>query len=148
MLQTRKRKTKGDEVELEPLVDLYGFRGSDPRVWYLNPWEFLMYWCPMQITHPGVDDARRTVLTRWTAPGKAKWNQQLRRREPVDLTPGVDYVVKAELAECADVVILPDIEPVATLRHQWVLRRRRRPVVPQPAQTPMPDQRTTQEEKT
>ena len=27
-----------------PIVDVYGYRPGDDRVFYLNPWEFLMYW--------------------------------------------------------------------------------------------------------
>eukprot|EP00973_Karenia_brevis_P008736 1181062-Karenia_brevis.AAC.1 len=27
-----------------PLVDVYGFRGKDPRVHLLSPYEFCMYW--------------------------------------------------------------------------------------------------------
>ena len=25
-------------------VDVYGYRGEDPRVYYLSPWEFWSYW--------------------------------------------------------------------------------------------------------
>ncbi len=31
-------------IYIENFEDIYGFRGDDPRVYYLNPWEFLMQW--------------------------------------------------------------------------------------------------------
>ena len=33
-----------DDVYVKMFDDCYGFRGTDPRVYYLSPWEFLMRW--------------------------------------------------------------------------------------------------------
>ena len=37
-------------IYVRSFEDAYGFRGDDPRVYCLNPWEFLMHWAiePLQ----------------------------------------------------------------------------------------------------
>ena len=34
------------------MVALYGWRGTDPRVYYLSPWEFHMRWRPVHLEPP------------------------------------------------------------------------------------------------
>ena len=39
----------GDAAILQyDIEDVYGYRGRHPRVYYLSPWEFLMYWKPVR----------------------------------------------------------------------------------------------------
>ena len=33
-------------------AEIYGYRGRDPRVYYLSPWEFAMYWCAVRLLPP------------------------------------------------------------------------------------------------
>ena len=42
-------------------VSLYGFRGKDPRVMHLSPWEFVQWWKPHRLRAPSVD----YKLTKW-----------------------------------------------------------------------------------
>ena len=39
-----------------PIVDAYGFRGADPRVRLLSPYEFSMYWGTEPVLPPCRDD--------------------------------------------------------------------------------------------
>ena len=32
------------DIHLRCFEDFYGYRGQDPRVYYLSPWEFAMLW--------------------------------------------------------------------------------------------------------
>jgi hypothetical protein len=40
---------------LQKDVDVYGYRGSDRRVYYLSPWEFLTYWFAEPLQPPSKD---------------------------------------------------------------------------------------------
>ena len=43
--ETRKRlRQDTDNKPLQNFEDIYGFRGKDPAVFLLSPWEFLMHW--------------------------------------------------------------------------------------------------------
>ena len=53
-----------------------------------------------------------------------------------DLVPGIDYVVKDEGGD--DWVPLENIAATASLRHAWILRRRRRPRAPHFKGCPLP----------
>ena len=61
----------GTEVYLKYFPDLYGYRGHLPEalpVYYLNPWEFLMWWEVKRLPKPRtVQEDERTVpdLTKW-----------------------------------------------------------------------------------
>jgi len=60
---------------------------------------------------------------------------------------GVDYEVREEANLEPDIVVLPELEEMQSFRHRWILRRRKRPMVPAPSHTPMPDKETTKEGK-
>jgi len=53
-----------------------------------------------------------------------------------DLVPGIDYVVKDEGGD--DWVPLENIAATASLRHEWILRRRQRPMAPHFKGCPLP----------
>ena len=44
IVPTDNKKASGKDIELRHFPDHYGYRGADPRVVYLSPWEFLMLW--------------------------------------------------------------------------------------------------------
>ena len=44
--------------------DAYGFRGDDPRVYYLNPWEFLMHWAIEPLQPPSQREKVQPVQNR------------------------------------------------------------------------------------
>ena len=59
--------------------------------------------------------------------------------------PGKQYVVRRR--EHPDIVLLPEGGATAELRHQFYFSRRKRPMVPAPVNTPMPDKQGTKEKK-
>jgi hypothetical protein len=61
--------------------------------------------------------------------------------------PGKDYEVREEAKLDPDVVVFPELEAMPSFRHQWILRRRKRPIVPAPTHTPMPDKETSKDGK-
>ena len=117
--------------------DAYGFRGSDPRVYFLNAWEFFMYWRVEKLKPPS-DRPRETDLTMWL-PDVPHFDEDGKSH------PGKQYVVRR--VEDPDVVLLPEGGATAELRHQFYFSRRKRPVVPAPVNTPMPDKQGTKEKK-
>ena len=70
------------------------------------------------------------------------------KRTPPDIwQPGRDYQVRGEVNLKPDVVVFPLIEGMDSFRHQWILRRRKRPIVPAPTHTPMPDKASDKDDK-
>ena len=47
-LPVRRGDVSGAALVQYNFEDVYGYRGRDVRVYYLNPWEFLMYWEPVR----------------------------------------------------------------------------------------------------
>ena len=43
-LPVRKAPVKSEELKAHHIEEVYGYRGRDPRVYYLSPWEFVMFW--------------------------------------------------------------------------------------------------------
>ena len=124
-------------IELKSFEDLYGYRGQDTRVYYLNPWEFTMYWEPSALQKPATRVPNADDLTEWI--------EQPETGEVV--VAGVHYRVKEDLAEHPDFVVFPDSANLQMFRHLWILRRRFRPHIPQPDGTPMPDREENREER-
>ena len=60
---------------------------------------------------------------------------------------GIDYKVCEEANLLPEYVVLPELEGMKSFRHRWILRRRKRPMVPAPSHTPMPDKQSTKEGK-
>jgi len=134
-----------------PLVDLYGYRGTDARVYHLSPWEFSAHWYPHQLQPPS---AGSRAGTRWTPAGKAEYQESRESAEVFEAEPGEHYVVdeawfggEACPYESDNVVILADIPELQRFRHEWVLLRSARPKVPCPEQTPLPSKHQTPEER-
>ena len=101
---------------------------------YLSPYEFTLDWEPHLLKYPRNEKENGCVMSHamLTAAGKAK----LAANDNESLLPGVDYVVK----ECGgrDWVALDDVPAMSTFRHEWILKRRRRPRVPQFKGCPLP----------
>ena len=106
---------------------LYGHRPMDHRgLKYLSPYEFTMHWEPQLLKYPTTleENSSDTCQAKLTAAGRNK----LQQAPAMDLLPGIDYVVKDEGGE--NWIPLEDVPAMATLRHDWILQRRRRPVAP------------------
>ena len=69
VVPVRKRAVGQAPIYVENFEDIYGFRGNDPRVYYLNPWEFLMQW-ELEFLRPPSQRAETqpeaAELTKWT----------------------------------------------------------------------------------
>ena len=114
---------------------LYGHRPvSLAGLLYLSPYEFTMYWEPQLLTYPRSEeeDGGGKYEARLTAAGRRK----LRLQAESELLPGLDYVVKDEGGR--DWVALEQGPVTATLRHEWILRKRARPVAPHFKGCPLP----------
>ena len=72
---------------------------------------------------------------------------QPRKEARVILEAGTDYKVREEANLQPDIVVLPELKEMQSFRHRWILRRRKRPMVPAPTHTPMPDKEATKEGK-
>ena len=119
-----------DVIKLKNFEDFYGYRGNDPRVYYLSPWEFTMYWEPVALEAPSSNSGNMKDLTEWIEIPDTGSTAQ----------PGVHYRVKNTIDDDFNYVIFPDAPPLREVfRHTWILRRCVRPFVPQPHGTPMPD---------
>ena len=56
-------------IFVQSFEDVYGFRGKDPRVYYLSPWEFFMQWSLEQLqppSEPGTTKPGALKLTKWS----------------------------------------------------------------------------------
>ena len=92
-----------------PHVDCYGYRGNDPRLYYLSPWEFTMWWEPVKLQPPVWYAAMyaTTPMTTWTPDGLVNYEAH-RDDAALVLQPGVDYVPLEEHL-CADEIAFPDL---------------------------------------
>ncbi len=114
---------------------LYGHRPMHRAdLKYLSPYEFTMYWKPELLTYTrsAEEDGRNSCEASLTTRGQKKCVQDAN----CELVPGEDYVVKDSGGD--DWVALENVPAMATLRHQWILRRRRRPEAPQFKGCPLP----------
>ena len=129
---------------------LYGYRGPDPRVYHMSPWELWMNWDPVRLEAPCF--YKKNALTRWTKAGM----QALRERragEEAEFRPGVDFEpVSAFPDDGHSYIALPEIcgahaERMASFRAEWVLRRCARPLVLAPTSTPLPSKNHSKEQR-
>ena len=119
-------------------VSLYGFRGTDPRVYFMSPWEMIQWWKPVQLPKPS-SNPEVASLTLW-----------LDDADQTRAAPGLDYVVNDRLLQHEDILVLPELAAGAkhnALRSTWVLLRRSRPVVPCPENTPLPHSKMSSDQR-
>ena len=68
VVPVRKAAVGQAPIYVQCFDDIYGFRGDDPRVYYLSPWEFLMHW-ELEPLRPPSQRARSQAepmeLTEW-----------------------------------------------------------------------------------
>ena len=136
-------QTRG-HVAVRKDVDLYGFRGKDPRVYYLSPWEFCTYWYGVRLEVP----SETNPLTCWTSPEMKDAAKAILETGLGEIEPGVHYTVNDKfLAGKVDYVVIPKTPQTEVFRDQWVLRKWKRPVVPCPEHTPLPKRGMPAEDK-
>ena len=114
---------------------LYGHRPLErAELKYLSPYEFTMYWEPQLLKYPlsCKENDEGTCEASLTPAGLTK----LKAQAGSDLVPGIDYTVKEQGGD--DWVPLDKVASTASLRHEWILRRRRRPRAPHFKGCPLP----------
>ena len=140
LLPVRAGPVGNEVIRKYHIEEIYGYRGRDERVYYLNPWEFTMYWEVLPVPSPNVKTDDGVAISQWTDVKFVKGSSP---------QPGIHYVINEEgLRGNEDIVIFPNTPRLSRqFRHEWVLRRAHRPFVPQPDSTPMPDRAKNQEER-
>ena len=120
--------------------ELYGWRGTDPRVYHLSPWEFMKWWELKRLQPPTTsEEGAERGLSEWV-PGHAQSVAQPEAAMPAKSWKfGEHYRWRDPLpAHLADNILrLPSkIASQAAAAHY--LQRRREPVVPFPCMCPLP----------
>ena len=126
--EKKKELSENTELYLRCFDDVYGFRamceGFGKNIYYLSPWEFLMLWECLPLPQP----------KKGNHADKDKPSLSVHIGEEGDFGPN-------PAAESKEVIFFPEgIPGPHKLRSRWYLRRRRRPMVPRPTNTRMPDQ--------
>ena len=114
--------------------EVYGWRGTDPRVWYLSPWEFVKWWTVKKLQPPHGENAESdTGLSVWV-------NGAGQTKKPADGWKfGRDFVWKDSLpAARRDTVLRLPETPQCQAAQDHYLERRREPCVPYPTVCPLP----------
>lgn len=140
------------------IVDLHGWRGLDASVHYLSPWDFITLWDPVRLPLP-----KKTAqgLTIWSTAvdSDGLTAEQLYQtikgdEDPIIPQPGQDYFVNETLLTgpacpwgAINVLVYPNEPELQIFRHELILRRLPRPVVPSPVHTPLPHKKHTPEER-
>ena len=122
-----KHQRNKHEVLLKQVDDLYGYRGPNPNLYWLNAWEFLMYWECLPLP-------KATLIT-VSFSGE---HQPLTIYRTVAHRDRDEWVIN-DNAESSDIIFYPLIPGQFQLRWHWYMERRRRPMTPSPANTPMLD---------
>jgi hypothetical protein len=156
LLPTPRSKTvtpaKEDAMVLKYYPELYGFRGplaTHEAVYYLNMWEFLMLWEVRRLPKPTkkgklsdneaspgcAEHAVAPPLTIWATTEHAEGN------EDFILNPAAETFYRPR----QDIFFYLAIKGNTDLRNTWYLRKRQKPHVPSPSNTPMPDKHSSKE---
>ena len=130
-------RRSGPDDMLRSFVDFYGYRGKHPAVLYLSPWEFLMLWEVLPLPKPSAaSTGKGTAISRWTP--KPRKKRKVDDDEPDEFEPNTALAIASDDVNAA-IVFFGDIPGEVQLRSRWHMRRRLRPMVPAPDDTPMPD---------
>ena len=108
---------------------VYGWRGRDPRVYYLSPWEFTAFWEVHRLQPPRGEASDFSVWVNGAPPNP----------QPEDgVQFGRDYVWKTQLPQSnQEVVRMPQRLTTKAVADHYLIRRRA-PLVPYPTATPLP----------
>ena len=134
--------TSEDDVVVRHFEDLYGFRGYLPDykdVYYLNAWEFVMLWQVRRLPKPAARRMSETEQTKEeTPPPLSIWNPETKAGEE-ECHWIVNPAAEEYYRDRGELLFYPYIRSNAQLRNTWYMQRRKRPAVPAPTNTPMPD---------
>ena len=141
-----KREQAISPLLLKDFVDFYGSRGIDPRVYRLNPWEFLRLWDVLLLQKPQCKaDRGPLTLSIWT--GDVSINADGTEEQLYGPNPLVASAKAGSASYLEDIVFFPELSGDVPLPQRWLMQRRRRPIVPAPMNTPVPDKQRTPDAK-
>ena len=132
---------KSKHMRTYDIARAYGLRPQHPAIWYLSPYEFTTYWelKPTNVPHTWAEWCSQTTAKKWhvtlTEQGIAKLKTTA-AEAPIHLKPGADYCLQPWMDK--DVLFFDEAPIARPLRHAWYLRRRRCPVCPHFANSPVP----------
>ena len=132
---------KSKHMRTYDIARAYGLRPQQPAVWYLSPYELTTYWelKPTNVPHTWAEWCSQTTAKKWhvtlTQQGIAKL-KTTKTEAPIHLKPGADYRLQPWMDK--DVLFFDETPIAKPLRHAWYLRRRRCPVCPHFANSPVP----------
>ena len=122
---------KSTEVKFS---ELYGWRGTDPRVYYLSPWEFVKWWRLKKLQPPAADGTGNEC-------GLSAW---LPHHDPKCVPQdgwkfGRDYTWRSPLPEgAADRILRLPTKPQAAEAAEYYCERNLEPCIPYPTCRPLP----------
>ncbi len=150
MIPVRRPEQNHQNASIKSMPSLYGYRGEDPRIFYLSFWEFHMQWEPVRLQPPFF--YKENPLTQWTKDG-ADLFRSSEPDEEVEYLPGEHYEPCTQLPDDGhEHIVLPRIggpnaERMQAFRAEWILRRCLRPMVAVPRNTPMPHRHYSKEQR-
>ena len=116
------------KMDNQDVVAIYGLRSIDARLYHMSLWEFVQWWKPVRIKHPSLFYS----YTEW-----------LKDSDTERADAGVGYKIRPRMFEHKDIFVYPlrtnSGERYERFRNTWFLRRRLKPHVPCPENTPMPN---------
>ena len=126
------RNPRRRKVTIRDVATLYGQRPRHPDVWYLSPYEFVMYWSPELASVPLSlgDENNPEHHVKLSDSGVQKLIEKC-----IELLPGKDYHVKEGGTNW---IAFPDSPAASSFRHTWILVRRSRPRTPIFIGSPIP----------
>ena len=130
MVSSRGRQKSNYDISF---TDAYGYRGSDPRIYYLNAWEWTKLWTRESLSAPNCYE--ENPRTQWTTAGTSYHASMLLDPSLPPPKPRIHYVV-IEPGPTEAYITYPDDDATQDLRHRWIMVRCFRPRVPQPTNTP------------
>ena len=71
MTLTKDRSGRPRVRDVTSFLDVYGYRGRHPSLYYLSAWEFTKWWFLEEIKAPSAYKSAAERLTEWTEAGEA-----------------------------------------------------------------------------
>ena len=150
------RNKRKKRVTFRDVALLYGHRpcehqGEMSEVWYLSPYEFVMYWEPVLLTYPRTldDEESKECHAYLTDAGRQKLSTKMQNShgngDKEDMIPGEDYEVKE--GQRGEWLPFPATPATDIFRHEWILQRRRRPEAPSFTGAPVPRHKAGEAER-
>ena len=115
---------------LTPHAAAYGFRGCDPSVYYLSPWEFCMFVRVVKLWPPEHPANKEVTLTQWTDAGLAYYEEHKSDDPPAELTPGLHWKViepRDNIHRKNYITYPSEGTALQYFRHEWVMMLQARP---------------------